>query len=156
MRQWVILVAVSVVLGVGIALLVHFLGGQKRHETESCTAQSLAPGLTWSNKGDTASIGFEAAGPGGVLTPCFVPTPAPRVISIRITGADGQLVFSDLKRTGPPPGFLVTQPFRYRTSAPALRLCNAAQPVTVEVAALGIAFDGKLSLKQEDNTCRVG
>jgi hypothetical protein len=156
-RVWAILVGIGVVVGVAIALIVHSLGTPKPSGPQSCDGSILGLGATFSIDGDQAKVGFTAIGPPGAgITPCYVPTMAPSVISLRVTSADGAVLFTKIERTGPPPGSLVTQPTLDSTNTPVAPFCAAQQPLQIEVIALGNSADASVRLTRQGSSCQLG
>ena len=156
MRSVVLIVAASLVLGVGLAFAVHELAGGKSSSGSERECTDVVPTLALSDAGRKLSIGLQAPRTTDGL-PCRIRAGATRRIVLDATSADGRPLFHDEQKTGAPPaGSRVTQTLKY-TAPPvaALKFCSVKQPVAVKVSAFGVTTVGSVTLTRSGRTCAV-
>ena len=156
-KQLLRLAAIGVVLGIGLALVVHN-AGRPANRTPTCSEGTLGFKTTFALTRDAsgAVIGYIALGSEGhPVVRCRLGRNARLGSSVRVTSADGTVLFSTVHLHEAPPGTIVTQPSEWSVQTPAPPLCHARQPLTVVARGLGVEVSGRVRLGSVGGVCSL-
>src|SRR3954469_11386425 len=149
-----ILLAGGIILGLGLALVLHEVRGSVKGERLApCTADwlKLAATVGLDDAGKVARVGLTAPGPADCLA-----LGKRQRLGIQVTSADGKLLLKRSVRGGPVPGTEVFNSFGTTVTAPALKLCKAKQPLHFSVSAIGLTAAGDSPLHYAGGRCFLG
>jgi hypothetical protein len=158
LRLWLGFCALTLVLGVGLAVVFHHFRGPEGGPLPDCSQGTLGFAGTFAlvRNGKVALVGYSAAGPSGrAIVTCRLTAAAREGSSVRVTDAGGTELFSSADPRGAPPGAVVTQPARFSVEVTAERFCAAPQPLTVTAKGLGVEVTGTVRLSNASGTCQL-